>query len=337
MFSERGIYCTLIIVALIIVFGVQSACTRPMSTGPLPKPQAAQSPLEPRSAYWHTDVEQQLEKGEFIYNRPATMTLGAVTVIELAIQPKWAVAKLEEQVIHSGELISGSLDITPRMRADLWGRPETFTIERIGAPVQKFQEQATYKWAWKVTANKAGNQTLVLTVYCIYVQKDKSEVESLFKVFQEDIQVEEHLVKSYSRDIQVTVVPPQGLKQFDSMWLVGILLLLLLGLAVFFLVMRSRWQTTATNLITDQRPLGKKEVLIQAGKLRQNLATYFSESELRDLCFDLGIDYETLPGTGKGDKVRELILYCIHHDCIRELAAQVSRLRPTVNWEDIPE
>ena len=141
----------------------------------------------------------------------------------------------------------------------------------------------------------------------------------------------------YSRPIQVTVVPSQGLKQFDSMWLVAILLLLLLGLTTFFVVMRSRRQTTATNLITEQHPLGKKEVLIQAGKLRQNLTSCFSESELRDLCFDLDIDYETLPGTGKGDKVRELVLYCIHHDCIRELAAQVSRLRPTVNWEGVPE
>jgi hypothetical protein len=39
--------------------------------------------------------------------------------------------------------------------------------------------------------------------------------------------------------------------------------------------------------------------------LRQILTERFDESELRTLCFDLGIDYDDLPGSGKVDKARD--------------------------------
>ena len=43
--------------------------------------------------------------------------------------------------------------------------------------------------------------------------------------------------------------------------------------------------------------------------LRQALIDYFSLDELRTLCFDLGIDFEELPGTSKGAKARDLVQY----------------------------
>ena len=42
-------------------------------------------------------------------------------------------------------------------------------------------------------------------------------------------------------------------------------------------------------------------------KLRENLVSYFSESELHTLCFDLDVDYDLIPGQGKEDKIREMI------------------------------
>jgi Effector-associated domain 7 len=35
----------------------------------------------------------------------------------------------------------------------------------------------------------------------------------------------------------------------------------------------------------------------------------FNDSELRTLCFNLGVDYDVLQGSGKSDKARELIIY----------------------------
>lgn len=67
-------------------------------------------------------------------------------------------------------------------------------------------------------------------------------------------------------------------------------------------------------------------------KLRENLITHFNESELHDLCFDLKVDYETLPGKGKGDKARELIYYLERHGDIPTLLEICNQLRPKVSW-----
>jgi hypothetical protein len=72
-------------------------------------------------------------------------------------------------------------------------------------------------------------------------------------------------------------------------------------------------------------------------KLRQLLTKHFDDGELRDLCFDLHIEYDDLPGAGRKDKVRELVARCERHVRIPELVEECRRLRPNVSWEDILE
>ena len=67
-------------------------------------------------------------------------------------------------------------------------------------------------------------------------------------------------------------------------------------------------------------------------KLRENLVDYFSDSELNDLCFDMDIDYESLPGQGKSAKARELIAYCERRGRLPELVTRLYRLRSNVAW-----
>jgi hypothetical protein len=67
-------------------------------------------------------------------------------------------------------------------------------------------------------------------------------------------------------------------------------------------------------------------------KLRQNIDTYFNDSELRTLCFDMSIDYDDLPGTSKGDKARELVAHCIRHGLMNELVQSCYTRRPHVTW-----
>jgi len=52
----------------------------------------------------------------------------------------------------------------------------------------------------------------------------------------------------------------------------------------------------------------------------------FDDQELRDLCFELGIDYENLPGEGKASKARELVSYCERHGRLDELEATAGQL-----------
>ena len=58
------------------------------------------------------------------------------------------------------------------------------------------------------------------------------------------------------------------------------------------------------------------------------LKTKFNDQELRELCFTLSVDYESLPGEGKAAKARELLLLCERTDRAPELEREVLRLRP---------
>jgi len=72
-------------------------------------------------------------------------------------------------------------------------------------------------------------------------------------------------------------------------------------------------------------------------RLRQLLSTHFDAGELRTLCFDLGVEYDDLPGAGKADKARELVTYLERHSRIYKLWEIGKRLRPDVTWGEMPE
>ncbi len=63
-------------------------------------------------------------------------------------------------------------------------------------------------------------------------------------------------------------------------------------------------------------------------ELRDFIDRYFDDNELRELCFDLGIDYENLPAVGKSARARELVTFCERHGRLTELDAACRRLRP---------
>jgi hypothetical protein len=58
--------------------------------------------------------------------------------------------------------------------------------------------------------------------------------------------------------------------------------------------------------------------------LRQTLIHHFNTEELRDLCFDLGLDFEQLSGSEKGSKARSLVEYWINR---RDLKTLVNAIR----------
>jgi hypothetical protein len=68
-------------------------------------------------------------------------------------------------------------------------------------------------------------------------------------------------------------------------------------------------------------------------ELHQLLVERFSESELRALCFDLGIDFDDLASEGKSGKARELIAYLDRRGRLPELISFVRQQRPDVPWD----
>ena len=62
--------------------------------------------------------------------------------------------------------------------------------------------------------------------------------------------------------------------------------------------------------------------------LRRALDDGYNADELRDLCFELGIDYEDLPGETQSAKARELVLFAKRHNLMAQLVAVVMAVRP---------
>ena len=58
----------------------------------------------------------------------------------------------------------------------------------------------------------------------------------------------------------------------------------------------------------------------------------FDDSELRDLCFELHVDYEELSGQNKRDKARELLVYYERRQRLDELITAGSQMRPHLDW-----
>jgi hypothetical protein len=83
-------------------------------------------------------------------------------------------------------------------------------------------------------------------------------------------------------------------------------------------------------VITDTMEMSRSSRI----RLLQNLTAFFSLDELQTLCFDLGIDFDDLPGTGKVNKARELIAFLERRGNLAKLVAEARRQRPVVNWSD---
>ena len=74
----------------------------------------------------------------------------------------------------------------------------------------------------------------------------------------------------------------------------------------------------------------------QMARLRQILSDGFNMSELKNLCFDLGVDCESLPtDSGKSDVIRELLQYLIRYDRVLELIRLGEQVRPDIAWVNI--
>lgn len=69
--------------------------------------------------------------------------------------------------------------------------------------------------------------------------------------------------------------------------------------------------------------------------LRKTIVERFNEGELQTLCFDLGLDYDDLPGVAKSDKARELVEYLDRRGLLNKLLQLVKELRPRVDWDHI--
>lgn len=70
----------------------------------------------------------------------------------------------------------------------------------------------------------------------------------------------------------------------------------------------------------------------QRARLRQFLTAHFDEGDLRDLCFDFGFEYDSLPHSGTRNKTREIVKYLAHRNRLDELETYGRQQRPGAPW-----
>lgn len=73
----------------------------------------------------------------------------------------------------------------------------------------------------------------------------------------------------------------------------------------------------------------------QPTDLHRKIGEYFSLDELRELCLDLGIEYEDLSGDTRRVKAISLVEYCNRYGCRAALLERCAALRPHVDWRDV--
>lgn len=66
----------------------------------------------------------------------------------------------------------------------------------------------------------------------------------------------------------------------------------------------------------------------QLTQLHQQINAHFNEGELRDLCFNLKVEHDSLGGRGKADNARELVAYMERRGRLPDLMAAVKAARP---------
>lgn len=73
-----------------------------------------------------------------------------------------------------------------------------------------------------------------------------------------------------------------------------------------------------------------KAVIEQLNLMRDCVTEHFNMSELRTMCFDMGINFDDLEGDGLNNKARELVLLLNRTNRCAELVQYCERLRPGV-------
>lgn len=69
--------------------------------------------------------------------------------------------------------------------------------------------------------------------------------------------------------------------------------------------------------------------------LRQVLAERYTAEDLENLCFDMGVPYDSLPGQGTPAKARELLVHLNNRGRIPELIRKTRAQRPDIDWDEI--
>jgi len=90
----------------------------------------------------------------------------------------------------------------------------------------------------------------------------------------------------------------------------------------------------ASSSIVETHSVGDQTSL---ARLQKNISRAFIIEELKQLCYELNVDYENIERASKDSTIIELIGYFDRRDSVDELAAALEKERPKKNWRELFE
>lgn len=122
----------------------------------------------------------------------------------------------------------------------------------------------------------------------------------------------------------IFILVSMGKQNLPLLVFVGSILTLICVLSIYVLFKR---ESPHERLNSDQFQMHLREILVKN----------FSIGELKDLAFNLGVDYEIIEGDGKGNKAREIIRYFKRRGELQVLFEYCLINRPNAKWWDSQE
>ena len=186
-----------------------SPTSTPPASATVPVSLTEMGPLTPD----FTQIDKALKEaltGSIAYNAPQAMKLNEIATIELLLNPALEPGVLTTQVTQPGEVVTASVEITPRMKAVLLQQSQdAFFIQPLHDNAEQLiTTTETTKWSWDLTAKIGGVQRLTLVVY---------------RLITVDGNDNWRVVESYRSDIDVGVSLVQRILMLDWKWIAGIL------------------------------------------------------------------------------------------------------------------
>ena len=221
--------------------GRASPSPLPSATLPLPT-----NPVGTRAPNF-TLIDEGLKAaltGNIAYNAPRTMQLNETVTVRLLLSPTIEPAVLATQINEEGEVLTGTIQITPRMKVVLIPQEADafFVLALHDNPEQMISSDETTEWSWDVTAKKGGTHRLTLVIHRLVTVDGANSWR---------------LVESYRNDIEVGVSLAQRFQLLDWKWIVGILVTALLIPAFWRWFDQSKKQTDGTPKAKRQKKKSK--------------------------------------------------------------------------------
>lgn len=293
--SERNLGPFKVILSTLVSISTPTQITTPLPPTPI-------ATLTPREQLEEQLLEaiRKLQGAQSLIGIPQEMT------VEKTYRAVFRISKNNNQLQNN---ITTNLppSITPNiqetktgtlMRVRLIG--DQFYITPITPEDQVVSDDTYTEWAWNVTPKTLGNLTLTLQSSARFNIQGLKEEQRNYLIKDTRVYVDstlEYTIKSIFKDY----------------WQV-----------MLFIVISITGAVLSINRVYITTGLTPKQT-----RLKDFINSSFSDSELNELCFELGIDNEHLDQRNKLTKIISLIKYCNQRSMIEDLEFEVSRKRPS--------